>query len=455
MSRTFVGRDPTDFQGKLPPQNLQAERSVLGSILLQNNCLDEIADLLRADHFYSDAHQRMYEAILEMIERGVRVDAVTLAEELDKRRQLADLGGVPYVLEVLESVPHAAHVREYAEIVREKWIQRALSEVCTSVLKECYAGAEDTTGLLSKAERGIFDILESQDSNSAASMYDILQETIQRIDERTMQTGGISGLSTGFHDLDQQTNGFNTSELIILAARPSMGKTAFVCNLAANAARMNHTVAIFSLEQSRLELAERFLCIESKLDGHKLRKGILEAHDHHALMQTAEVVSTWPLAIDDKAGRTVSEIAAIIRRLKRRQNLRLAIIDYLQLIEPEDKRESREQQISQMTRRLKMIAKDCGIPMIVLSQLNRGLENRPDKRPKLADLRESGAIEQDADIVMFLHRPEAYDPMDRPGVVEVVVAKHRSGPTGVVQLKWRKECMLFEDYTAEVGVGFD
>jgi replicative DNA helicase len=435
----------------LPPQNLAAERSVLGSMLLENHAIDEVADTLRPENFYSDVHQTIYAAMLRLHENGIKVDAITLAEELDNRNQLEDIGGVPYLLEILETVPHAAHVKYYSGIVRDKWIQRSLTNVCTEVLRDCYEGADDTEDVLQKAERGIFQILENQETGAKLSMDEIMLATLDRINSRLGKDGSISGLPTGFQDLDRQTNGFQPAELVILAARPSMGKTAFVCNIAEWVAGAGETTTlIFSLEQSKLELAERFLCIRAKLDGHRLRKGMLEPDERHALLDASSELSRLPLFIDDQPGRTVGQIGAICRRLKRRNNLGLVIIDYLQLIEPEDKRANREQQIAQITRRLKAIAKENEVPVIALSQLNRGVELREDKRPRLADLRESGAIEQDADIVMFLHRPDAYNPEDRPGLAEVIVAKHRSGPTGIVSLQWRKESMRFDDYDTSV-----
>ncbi len=438
--------DP-NLSSRLPPQNLSAERSVLGCLLLENTAMDEVADVLRADHFYSDIHQLIYATIGKMREAGKPVDTLTLADELEERNQLAEIGGGPYLLEILETVPYAAHVKYYAEIIRGKWIQRSLTNICTEVLRDCYEGSDETDEVLKRAEQGIFGIFEQQETASKISMDDIMHETLDRINARLGKEGNISGLSTGFKDLDMQTNGFQPSELVIIAARPSMGKTAFVCNIAEWVAGAGETATvIFSLEQSKLELAERFLCIRAKLDGHRLRKGLLEPDERHALLEASSELSRLPLFIDDSPGRTVAQISAICRRLKRRNNLGLVIIDYLQLIEPEDKRANREQQIAQITRRLKGIAKENGVPLIALSQLNRGVELREDKRPRLADLRESGAIEQDADIVMFLHRPEAYNPEDRPGLAEVIVAKHRSGPTGIVSLQWRRESMRFDNY---------
>lgn len=442
MAESFSGSSP-----RLPPQNLAAERSVLGCILLENSAMDEVADVLRAEHFYSDIHQLIYATIVRMRESGKPIDVVSLGHELEERNQLAEIGGVPYILEILETVPHAAHVIHYGEIVRDKWIQRSLTNVCTEVLKECYEGSDETADILKRAEQGIFGIFEQQEIASKISMDEIMHETLDRINSRLGKEGSISGLSTGFIDLDRQTNGFQPAELIIIAARPSMGKTAFICNISEWVASAGETsTLIFSLEQSKLEIAERFLCIRAKLDGHRLRKGLLEADERHALLEASTELSRIPLFIDDFPGRTVAQIGAICRRLKRRNNLGLVIIDYLQLIEPEDKRANREQQIAQITRRLKGIAKENSLPLIALSQLNRGVELREDKRPRLADLRESGAIEQDADIVMFLHRPDAYNPEDRPGLAEIIVAKHRSGPTGIVNLQWRRESMRFDNY---------
>ena len=434
----------------LPPQDLRAERSVIASAMLEESVLEEVTDFLKPEHFYSDVNRMLYEAILHLRDKLTRIDVITVADELSKRGQFEDIGGVHYLNEVMETVPVAAHIRHYADIVREKWTLRCLTSVCTSVLGHCYESGGETSDILETAERGIFEIMESQNASDQLSMQDIMVGTLDRIGQRTGAEGSISGLASGFPELDHQTNGFQPTELIILAARPSMGKTAFVCNLAEWIADTGKTATlIFSLEQSKLELAERLLCIRARLDGHKVRKGQLEPSERHALLEASSELSRLPLFIDDKPGRTISQISAICRRMKRRNNLGLVIIDYLQLIEPEDKRANREQQIAQITRRLKGIAKELEVPLIALSQLNRGVDLREDKRPRLADLRESGAIEQDADIVMFLHRPEAYNPEDRPGLAEVIVAKHRSGPTGLVNLEWRKQSMRFQSMEAQ------
>src|SRR5579872_5403877 len=433
---------------RLPPQNLEAEKGVLGSILLNNHVLDDVADLLQADHFYLDSHQRIYRAIVRLHESGVHgFDAVTVGEALDKENELKEAGGAEYLIELLESVPHSAHTRYHADIVRDKAIQRRLIFACTDILRSAYDDSLDTEDMLNQAEQQIFQVLEQQEAGTKIELKEILLDTFARIDERLGRQGAISGLSTGFRDLDNKTNGLQPSELVILAARPSMGKTAFVLNLAeAVADRSQAPVVIFSLEQSKHELAERFLCIRGQLDMHNLRKGELDEDDRDKLLRVSSELSELPVFLDDQAGRSMSQIGAICRRLKRKNGIRLVVIDYLQLIEPEDKRAPREQQIAQITRRLKFLAKELSVPVVALAQLNRGVELRDDKRPRLADLRESGAIEQDADIVMFLHRPEMYDPEDRPGEAEVIVAKHRNGPTGIVRLSFKKQHMQFQDY---------
>jgi replicative DNA helicase len=369
---------------------------------------------------------------------------------------LEAIGGPAYLAEILESVPHAAHVRYYATIVREKWMQRSLIYACTEILAECYAATDEVESLLQVAERRIFSIVEEQGGTASIAIGDILMDAFNRIDERLQKSGDVTGITTGFRDLDEQTTGFQPTELIILAARPSMGKTALVCNIAEAVARKSSKgVLLFSLEQSNLELAERFLAITAKINGHDLRAGNLSEEQHTLLVKASDDLARLPLFIDDKPGRTMTQVAALARRLHRRSPLGIIIIDYLQLIEPEDKNAPREQQIAGISRRLKFLAKELRVPVVALAQLNRGVELREDKRPRLADLRESGAIEQDADMVMFLHRPDAYDPEDRPGEAEIVVAKHRSGPTGIIRLTWRKEFMRFENYSPMSDADFN
>ncbi|APZ94433.1 replicative DNA helicase [Fuerstiella marisgermanici] len=451
---TKTSAGPDKF--RIPPQNLDAERGVLGSIMLLNEAIDDVGEVLKADHFYSDAHQKIYTAIRDLYENNIRgIDGITLANELKRRGELEDVGGGPYIAEILDTVPHAAHVRYYSNIVREKWLQRSLIYGCTEILSESYELTTDIEDLLQSAERRIFGIVEQQEGAGNIAIGDILMDAFDRIEERINTEGDVSGTTTGFADLDAQTTGLQPTELVILAARPSMGKTAFVCNVAEAVARDLKGVLLFSLEQSNLELAERFLCLTAKVNGHDLRAGNLTAEDRDKLMMASDELSRLPLYIDDKPGRTMGQIAALARRLHRKSPLGVIIIDYLQLVEPDDKNSPREQQIAGISRRLKFLAKELRVPVIALAQLNRGVELREDKRPRLADLRESGAIEQDADMVMFLHRPDAYDPEDRPGEAEIVVAKHRSGPTGIVRLTWRKEFMRFENYAPMPDTDFD
>lgn len=452
-----VAQASPDVADRLPPQDLEAERSVLGSVLLSNHAIDDVLQHIHVDHFYSDAHRRMFRAIQDMYESGTHgIDAVTLGYELERRGDLGEIGGPAYIAQMLETVPHAAHAEYYAKIVREKALLRQMIEACQDILRDMYHGHDDVDARVAAAEKRVFDIAEEQQQVDKLALKDILDDTFQRIFQRMEQEGAISGLHTGFHGLDEVTSGFQPSELLILAARPSMGKTALVCNFALAVASAGTGVMLFSLEQSALELAERFLSIQARVNGHKLRQGELDEVEQHSLMEASNELHEFPLFIDDKAGRTVSQVAAICRRMKRRHHIGLVIIDYLQLIESDDKNLSREQQISTITRRLKFLSKDLSVPVIALAQLNRSVEQREDKRPRLADLRESGAIEQDADIVMFLHRPEAYDPEDRPGEADLIVAKNRNGPIGNVALTWIREQLRFGDRSPlEIPDGMD
>lgn len=445
-SKTTAASSAFEGPHKLPPQDLDAEKSVLGCLLLSSEAYDEVIQRLRGECFYSDAHRRIFECIHAMYETGVRaVDVVTLANALRQKGDFAEIGGAAYLNEIMGTVPHAAHADYYAKIVREKWLQRTLISACEETLREAYHETTELDRLMETAEKRIFAILEQQENIDRITLDEILDATFQRIFERMDQEDTVTGLHTGSFGLDEYTGGFQPTELIVLAARPSMGKTALVCNFAMAAAKLGKGVLMFSLEQSKMELAERLLCIHAKISGHKLRKGDLDEFEQSTLMESSNQMRSYPIYIDDTAGRTMSQIAAIARRIKRRGTLDIVIIDYLQLIESEDRNIPREQQISSITRRLKFLAKDLEIPVVALAQLNRGVEQREDKRPRLSDLRESGAIEQDADIVMFLHRPEAYDPEDRPGEADLIVAKNRHGPIGTVDLVWRRELLTFGD----------
>jgi replicative DNA helicase len=438
-------RQKADEPDRLPPQDLEAERCVLGSVLIQNRAVDEVADFLAPEHFYADCNRKLFEAVRDMHERGIRgIDAVTIRAELEKRGTLEAVGGVPYILQVLEAVPHAAHVEYYGRIVQRKWQARSATDTASRGLNRLMGG-DDPDEVIPWMERELFSIAENSASAGKVAIADILEETFARILVRMETPGTVSGQPTGFSGLDDLLSGFQASELIILAARPSMGKTALVCNFALSMAIKGCGVLLFSLEQSKLELAERLLCIQARINGHKLRQGDLSPEEHQELNTAAAFLGGLPIFIDDLAGQNMTRISAVARRMKRAHNIGVVIIDYLQLIEAEDRGIPREQQISSITRRLKFLAKDLSVPVIALGQLNRGVENREDKKPKLSDLRESGAIEQDADIVMFLHRPDAYDPEVRPGEADLIVAKNRSGPVGTAPLTWMKTQLKFVD----------
>lgn len=437
--------DNQGFQGRLPPQNLDAELSVLGSLFLSRHAVDEVMPLIKAEHFYADRNQRIFAAIVDLHSRNSGVDAVIVAEELQARGELESVGGVEYLTTICETVPTAANARYYAQIVRDRWLERSVIYTCTELITSGFDREFAAEELLAAAETKILAISDQQVSETT-DLTQILVAAMGRIQERRNNRGILSGLATGFTDLDQTTGGLQGGQLIVLAARPAMGKTAFVCSLAMHVTEQEKSVLVFSLEMSKLELVDRLLCQQARINGHALRVGETTADQYSLLMDASETLSQRPLMIDDRAGITVSQMAAICRRQKRRGGLDLVIIDYLQLVQPEDKKTHREQQVAQMTRSLKILSKELDVPVIVLAQLNRQVEHRDNKRPHLSDLRESGAIEQDADMVWFLHRPSVYDPEDRPGEAELLISKQRNGPTGIVTLAWLQSFMRFDNF---------
>jgi replicative DNA helicase len=441
---------------RVPPQSIEAEKGVLGSILLDSRCLDDLVPLVRPDYFYREAHRKIYQTIAQMYEqRSGGIDTLTVAERLRAAAMLDDVGGAAYLGEVIESVPHAANALHYAEIVREKAVLRNLIHASTEILRDAYDEHRPPGELLAEAERRVFSVLEQQENVDTLQISELLHAAFDRITQRLERGQGmISGLATGFIELDHLTSGFQDSELLILAARPSVGKTALAVNIAEHAAMDEGAPVLFvSLEQSSLELAERLLCARARIDGHRLRNGYLSAGDRAKLVDASGELDQAPLFIDDTPARNMLQIGAIARRFKRRHGLRFIVIDYLQLVEPENRRDPRHEQIAVITRRLKHMARELSVPVLVLAQLNRAVELREGHRPRLADLRESGAIEQDADLVMFLHRDDAYpqqkqeaddDGRRREGVAELIVAKQRNGPTGTVPLAFLKKYMRFE-----------
>ncbi len=447
-----VGRVSSEILDRPPPQHLEAERGVLGSILLDPEVCDEVVPLLRPEDFYSDAHRRLYRTLLRMRESGQQIDVMLVKEELQKNGDLEAVGGVQYLAELLRSVPVAAHAVYYAELVRDKAILRELIHASTEILREAYDPTQQPQELVCRAEEKIFQVHEFRSANRVSSLQDVLIEVFDHINRRL--EGGAAGIPTHFTDLDRLTGGLHEGELIILAARPGMGKTALACNITENVTIKSQIPALFvSLEMSRLELVQRMLCSQGRIDGHKFRSGYISSKDRTELVQASSKLSQAPLFIDDTPTRTVSEIAAIARRLKRRSNLGLLVIDYLQLIEPDNPKDPRQEQVARITRRLKGLARELNVPVLCVAQLNRQVEQGKEiHRPRLSHLRESGAIEQDADVVLFIHREEYYCPPEEAersgmkGIAEVIVAKQRNGPVGDVKLTWLQQFTRFENY---------
>jgi replicative DNA helicase len=436
---------------RLPPQNLEAERSVLGSILLNNEPLHDIVMFLRAEDFYRDAHQVIYASIRDLYDHSKAIDAVTLAEELKKRGQFDAVGGHEILTEIVESVPTAANAKYYANIVKEKATNRQLIESATEILSDGYSNQFTSQELLESAERKIFSIREDQVRGETLEVKDIIKLAMDQIAMRA-ETGGhaVTGLGSGYIDLDDKTGGFHPGQLVVLAARPSMGKTALALNISDHVAvELNIPVLFVSLEMGHLEIADRLLCARSRVDGSKIKRGVgLGPRDLRELGKAFQELSSHAMFIDDTPSRTAMQIAASARRIRRRNEIGLVVVDYIQLIDSDETRDSRQEQIAKISRRLKALARELGIPLIALSQLNRAVESREDKRPRMADLRESGAIEQDADIVLLLHRPEYYDANDQTGVAEIIVAKNRNGPTGTIKLTFLNKLTRFENLAA-------
>ncbi|MBM4020867.1 MAG: replicative DNA helicase [Planctomycetes bacterium] len=437
------------IEGRERPTNSDAEKAVLGSILLKPDVCDDVALVIRPEDFFDEAHQLLYRHLLDLHEGGKRIDTTIVLERLRTQGDLERVGGPPLLAEVLEAVPHAAHATHYAFIVRDKALLRSLIDAGTDILREAYDAADEPRQLLSRAEEKIFSILERRISADAKPIASVLEDVMVRMDARMKHEHAIGGVETGFSDLDTLCGGLHNSELIILAARPSMGKTAFAMNIAEHVAiGLKQAVLFVSLEMACLELADRLLCSSAQVNGHRLRNGTISQEDRRRLVQKSAEIGSAPLYIDDTPGRTLTEIAAVARRLKRRHGVALMVIDYLQLIEPDNPRDPRQEQVARIARRLKMMSREFGIPVLCLAQLNRQAEASRDNRPRLNHLRESGAIEQDADVVMFVHREEYYQTSDEErervrGQAEIIIAKQRNGPTGDVKLLWQQDYTRF------------
>ncbi|AIG28901.1 replicative DNA helicase [Brevibacillus sp. 7WMA2] len=433
------------YLDRVPPQNIEAEESVLGAIFLSKEALITAMELLRPEDFYKTSHQRIFNTMLALYERGEPVDLVTVTADLQDQKVLEETGGVVYLTSLASSVPTAANIEYYAKIVEEKSLLRRLIRTATKIANDGYSREDEVGEIIADAEKYILEIAQNRNSGGFIPIRDALMETYERIEFLSQRKGDITGIPSGYPDLDKMTAGFQRSDLIILAARPSVGKTAFALNVAQNvAARANETVAIFSLEMSASQLVQRMICAEGNLDASRMRSGGLEEDDWQKLTMAIGTLAKAPVYIDDTPGITVQDIRAKCRRLQTEKGLGLILIDYLQLIQGRGKGDNRQQEVSEISRTLKGIARELNVPIIALSQLSRSVEQRQDKRPMMSDIRESGSIEQDADIVAFLYRDDYYDKeTEAKNIIEIIIAKQRNGPTGTVELVFLKEFNKF------------
>lgn len=440
--------DPSLY--KLPPQNTEAEQSILGSILLENGTINAALEILRKDDFYSEAHRKIFSMIVELSEKNEPVDLITLSNALKDRNQLDSIGGTSYLASLVDNVPSAANVANYSKIVKEKAILRGLIGSATEIINSCYETGSDVDQVLDRAEHRIFEISENKVRPSFYAMRDIVKTSFKSIENLFNRKELITGVATGFERIDDMTSGLQNSDLIIIAGRPSMGKTAFALNIAQYAALETQIpVAVFSLEMSKEQLAFRLLASEARVDSQRMRKGFLGEMDWPKLTEAAGRLSEAAMYIDDTPAITVLEMKAKSRRLKAERGLGLIVVDYIQLMRGGgSSRDSREQEISEISRSLKALAKELQVPVIALSQLNRKVEDRPNRRPQMADLRESGAIEQDADVIAFIYRDEVYNKADdnlEKGKAEIIIGKQRNGPTGTVKLAFLNQYTTFEN----------
>ncbi len=424
---------------RVMPNSVEAEQSVIGSMLMDREAIIAAADILVADDFYQKEYGVLFQAMVNIHSENKPVDLVTLLERLKSMDVPPEVCSIDFVRDLTNAVPTSANVKQYANIVKEKSILRNVIKVNEAITNECYLGRESADSILEETEKQLFKLLQSRGAEDITPIKDVVMEAINRIEAASKQSGSVTGIPTGFTDLDYRTAGLQPSDMILVAARPSMGKTAFALNLAAHAACKKHiTTAIFSLEMSKVQLMNRFLAMESGVSAQNMRTGNLSDGEWEKLVEGAAILGDSGLVIDDTPGISISDMRSKCRKIKlEHDNLGLIIIDYIQLMTSNSRSESRQQEVSEISRSLKALARELNVPVIALSQLSRAVEQRPDHRPMLSDLRESGAIEQDADVVMFLYRDEYYKKdTDKPGVAEVIIAKQRNGPTGTVELAW-------------------
>jgi replicative DNA helicase len=444
-------KDPSLYH--LPPQSIEAEESLISAILLDNNTLLDVVEILTTADFYRTAHQKIFAAITDLFDKGEPIDLVTLANNLKEKDQLDAVGGASYLARLVDAVPLAVNAQHYAKIIADKASLRRLIEKANAIAKRCYDDRGNVDDVIDFAEASVFEISERKTSQSFFPISRLILRNIETLEENQGNKSLVTGVPMGFGLLDTLTSGLQKSDLIILAARPSMGKTALALNIARNAAvDSNIPVAIFSLEMSKEQLSLRMLCAEARLDSSRLRGGFFSMADWHRLTDAAGILSESPIYIDDSPSLSAMEIRAKARRLKMDKNIGLVIIDYLQLMKARAGAERRDLEISEISRSLKALAKELEIPVLAISQLNRMLEQRNDKRPRLSDLRESGALEQDADVVAFIYRDEIYNQDENnplKGIAEIILAKQRNGPTGKVKLTFLDAYTRFENLAPE------
>jgi len=433
---------------RLPPHSIEAEMCLLASMMLDKEVVGEVVQIVTGESFYQADHQIIFDVLTGLYEQNRPIDAVILREELGKRQVLEEIGGTAYLGQILSAVPSAAHGAHYASIVKEKALLRQLISASNDILRDAYAPHEQAEVVLDRAERRIFEIAEKKISGQVTAMEDVLHEVFEMIENR-----GQRGIESGFFELDDMMNGLQNGEMIIVAARPSMGKTAFAMNVMEHiAADSRLPCAVFSLEMSKQQLAQRMLCSRGQIDAHKLRKGLLQSHEYAHLANVVGELAKAPMWVDDSAGLTIMELRAKARRLKLQHDIKCIMIDYMQLMDNPGV-ESRQQQISEISRGIKAVARELKVPVICLSQLNRASEGRDGHRPRMSDLRESGSIEQDADVIMLLHREDYYrmsEPDFQPdNIAEIIIAKQRNGPTGTVKLTFMNKTTRFENYSGQ------
>lgn len=430
---------------KIQPHNAEAERSVIGSMIMDKDAITTASEIIVGEDFYQQQYGVLFDTMVELHNEGKPVDLVTLQDKLVEKNLPPELSSIEFMRELLNAVPTSANIKYYANIVREKAMLRRLIKVTEGIANTCYLGNDSVEDIMASTEKQVFDIVQNRSGGDFVSIKDVVINAIESIESAAKTAGKVTGVSTGFYDLDYKTAGFQPSDLILVAARPSMGKTAFVLNVAEHAAlKANVTTAIFSLEMSKEQLVKRILSMNSKVDSQAMRTGDLQDDDWIKLVESAKLIGNSNLIIDDTPGISISELRSKCRKFKLEHNLGMVIIDYLQLMTGSKNAESRQQEISEISRSLKALAREISVPVIALSQLSRAVEQRPDKRPMLSDLRESGAIEQDADVVMFIYRDDYYNhDSEEAGISEIIIGKQRNGPTGTVKLAWLSQYTKF------------